>query len=282
MKRVLVLSADEDLRQLSRYLWAQDIPHRISEQAGQQVLWVARDEQIEQARSAYQHFSQGELAAQRSALQREPLSFYDSFSGRRIYYSLRAAPVVASLILASLLVTLLMATTLNETVYGWLRVGSPAYLIESHEYWRLITPIFLHFSLMHLTFNLLLLWVFGQKIESRNSSLLMLGLVLGYAAISNVAQYSLTGSNFGGMSGVVYGILGYCWLWDRMRPRQAYGFPPALMGFMLVWLLLGFTDITASLGFGRMANAAHLTGLLAGLGSAVLLAYFLKPHREDN
>ena len=281
MKKALVLSADEDLRQLSRYLWAQDIPHRISEQAGQQVLWVAKDEQLEQARAAYQHFAQGELAAQRSTARREPIRFYDSISGQRIYRSLRGAPVVSTLILASLLVTLLMSSNFNEMVYAWLRVGSPAYVVESHEYWRLVTPIFLHFSVMHLAFNLLLLWVFGQKIESRDSSLLMLGLVLCFAVISNMAQYWLSGSNFGGMSGVVYGILGYCWLWDRLAPRRAYGFPPALMGFMLFWLALGFTDITAQVGFGHMANAAHLAGLVAGLVSAAVLSQFLKPRREN-
>jgi GlpG protein len=37
------------------------------------------------------------------------------------------------------------------------------------------------------------------------------------------------------------------------------------MGFMLLWLVLGFTGVLQGVGLGAIANTAHLAGLLAGL-----------------
>jgi GlpG protein len=47
--------------------------------------------------------------------------------------------------------------------------------------------------------------------------------------------------------------------------------PDALFRFALVWLIIGYTPLTEWVGLGRMANSAHLYGLLSGLVWAWLL-----------
>ena len=130
------------------------------------------------------------------------------------------------------------------------------------EIWRLITPMFMHFGLMHIAFNLGWWWYLGGAVERYQGNKILLPLVLFSAVISNFGQYMLDGAGFGGLSGVVYAMIGYCWLYGRRFPRERVGLPDNLFGFALIWLSLGFT------GFMNMANGAHLIGLLAGLAYA--------------
>ena len=76
-----------------------------------------------------------------------------------------------------------------------------------------------------------------------------------------------SGYFFGGMSGVVYGLVAYTWVW-KQRDHEVF-FPDALLALSIGLLLLGYTDFTQWVGLGRMANSAHLFGLLAG----ALVAY---------
>jgi GlpG protein len=102
-------------------------------------------------------------------------------------------------------------------------------------------------------------------VEPEQGSLPFLGLVLFSGVLSNLAQFVVSGPMFGGMSGVVFALLSYAWLWDRSGMQPRIGLPPALMGFMLLWLVLGFTGVLQGVGLGAIANTAHLAGLLAGL-----------------
>lgn len=83
--------------------------------------------------------------------------------------------------------------------------------------------------------------------------------------MSNVAQFIWGGSSlFGGLSGVLYGLLGYCWIYQRLAPTPAYQLPPGVLVMMLVWLLLCISGLVSAMGFGAIANAAHVGGLLIG------------------
>jgi GlpG protein len=50
-----------------------------------------------------------------------------------------------------------------------------------------------------------------------------------------------------------------------------FQFPPALVTFALVWMIIGFTPVPEMIGVGRMANEAHLGGFLAGLAMAAIM-----------
>ena len=110
-----------------------------------------------------------------------------------------------------------------------------------------------------------------------------MNLVIFSSVFSNLAQYFFGGpSLFGGLSGVIYGMLGYCMIID-LETKYRYELPPALYLFMIVWLILGFLGILNLFGFGNVANYAHLGGLISGIIFAMISKYvYNKSNNETN
>ena len=126
--------------------------------------------------------------------------------------------------------------------------------------WRLFTPMFLHFGLMHIFFNLWWLKDLGTAIERVFSPRYLLIFVLVSAAFSHTLEYMVSGpTTFGGMSGVVYALFSFIWIRGRLDPSFPYRMPPQLATFMLIWLGLGFTGWV-----GPIANWVHTGGLIVG------------------
>ena len=150
------------------------------------------------------------------------------------------------------------------------------YLI-GNEWWRLMTPMFIHFSPTHLIFNSLWIYILGREIEQLDGKIIFIFLILFTSISSNYLQYSFSGpSLFGGLSGVVYGLLGYCFVSETFLRINKFSFPPAIYIFMFVWLLIGFTGFLDLLGFGKIANFAHLGGLLSGILSGYIFSMYNK------
>jgi len=128
------------------------------------------------------------------------------------------------------------------------------------EVWRLITPIFVHYGLLHILFNMWWLLDLGAILEHRLGSFRFFLVIMVSAALSNAAQYLITGSPyFGGMSGVVYALFGYVWIRGRFDPSMGFALTQGTVIALLVWLVLGFTG-----ALGAIANYAHLGGLVTG------------------
>ena len=150
------------------------------------------------------------------------------------------------------------------------------YLLNN-EWWRLLTPTFLHFSLTHLAFNCLWIYILGSKIEELDGKGLLLFVFVTSSILSNAGQFLWTQQIlFGGLSGGVYGLLGYCFIIELDGKKGRYGLPEALYLFMLIWLLIGFTGILSVFGFGNVANTAHLIGMIAGFIIGLITKYSLK------
>ena len=146
------------------------------------------------------------------------------------------------------------------------------FVTHQGQYWRLLTPVFLHFGWLHIAFNSLWLWELGALIEQRLGSRFLLLLGVGSGMGSNIAQYLYTGpSLFGGMSGVVYALLGFCWVYNSLLPQRGLGVPRGIVAFMIGWLVFCMLGATEMLGFGSIANAAHVGGLLLGCLIAAVL-----------
>lgn len=155
---------------------------------------------------------------------------------------------------------------LSFFVYGVESVFS-TFQFDPHTPWRWVTPAFLHFGLLHLVFNLSW-WVYlGNLIERRLGNWVLSAIFITGALLSNWMQYLLADANFGGLSGVVYALLGFCWIHSVLHPKSSPLISTPVVGFMLVWMVLGFTDVL----FINMANWAHLFGLIGGIGVAVLV-----------
>ena len=149
------------------------------------------------------------------------------------------------------------------------------YLINN-EWWRLITPTFLHFSITHLVFNCLWIYILGQRIEKLDGLSVFLFIFILTGILSNAGQFFWTQQYlFGGLSGSVYGLLGYCFIIELDGRHGRYGLPEALYLFMFIWLLVGFTGVLSFFGFGNVANTAHLVGMIAGFIIGLITKYSL-------
>ncbi len=194
-------------------------------------------------------------------------------------------PVTAVLIVISIAITLVAQFGENLEVSTWLTFVDlhwdpanppPAFPgLRDGQVWRLVTPIFLHFFVMHLLFNLFWMRDLGGAIERRWSGRLLLTLVLVTAVISNLAQYLVNwdlrnGLQFnnafsGGLSGVVYGLFGYVWIRCLRDPSASIVLTRNTVLLMLGWLVLCMTGL-----LGHVGNMAHLSGLIVGVVAAFL------------
>ncbi len=199
---------------------------------------------------------------------------------------IRAVPVTLCLVVLSVIGFLLyylgapLSWIATLTYYDFTLEGREVTFQPSPgEYWRIITPIFLHFGWLHIIFNCLWLWELGALIEQRLGRIHLVALVLLSGSGSNLAQAIYAGpSLFGGMSGVVYALLGFCWVYNALLRDNRLWVPRPIIMFMLVWLVFGMVAPTEMLGIGSIANAAHLGGLLMGCLLALPLAWW---HRHQ-
>lgn len=153
-----------------------------------------------------------------------------------------------------------------DPIRGWfiteyLNAGLPE--IRGGQLWRLITPIFLHFAWFHLLFNGIWMWQLGSVIERRLGPWDLGVLVVTIGIGSNVAQFLSAGPLFGGLSGVVYGLLGYFWVQGRFNPRFGLVLNNTVVYLMLGWFVLCWVGIIPN-----VANWAHTAGLGLGMSAA--------------
>ena len=118
--------------------------------------------------------------------------------------------------------------------------------------WRWFTPGWLHFSGSHLVFNLIWVWYLLGPLELKLGRIVAISLTLLVLFFSNLTQFLMIDANFGGMSGLVYGLFGFYWICGLLKPN---------------WGL----HISNDLLWISMANWAHLAGLLMGMLCALLL-----------
>jgi GlpG protein len=285
MIKIARVPVESDLSSFSSWLNSQGLAHRITEELGEQAIFLENEGQEQQVNDALQLYLTDE--AFKLQLDSVPKKHFLTYQIEVLYP--RALPSQAPLVYAFMLLSIIFALLTDfgqggpilraflildplslsseglvidlNTLYG--RIQGLWITLRQGELWRLISPGFIHFNVMHITFNLLMLWLLGGQLEIQKGSIAFLSLALFVSAISNVAQLFETSYLFGGLSGVVYGLVGYCWLWKHYEPEIF--FPDILMKFSIVWLILGYTPVTEWLGWGRMANAAHLYGLISGL-----------------
>jgi GlpG protein len=141
---------------------------------------------------------------------------------------------------------------------------------------RILGPAFFHFSLLHIVFNTMWWWQLGGSIEKILGKGTLVNILLLSAIASNLGQYLVSGSNFGGLSGVVYALVGFVWWYGYLVPEKGLTLSKPIVGFLLFWLVLGFADLLPV----NVANTAHLLGLLSGCFLAVFTVKVLNKERE--
>jgi membrane associated rhomboid family serine protease len=138
-------------------------------------------------------------------------------------------------------------------------------LVIRGEYWRLITPMFLHVGAIHLAFNSYALYNLGtlaEKIYGRSKFIVV------YAAagvLGSVFSFLFTRAVSAGASGAIFGLLGALLYFGRKRPGVfRRGFTANLATILLINLFIGFSN-------PGIDNFAHIGGFIGGYISSHLI-----------
>ncbi len=286
----------EDVHHAERfgdYLYAEHIDHLFDNVEGGVIeVWIHDENVVDRALSALKRFKEAPddpvfEAAKKSADQlrleqrrqsgKTQKSTYDNQrvnrSGWNTGYS-----VTVFLILLSVVATVFGGLGADSPLTRWLsfteyrfqegRIFFDSSLpeIAKGQVWRLLTPVFLHsaltagYGILHLLFNMLWLHDLGGMIEKAQGGRQLFVKVLLIGVFSNVVQYLVAGPAFGGMSGVVYGLLGYIWVKGKQDLTSGLYVGSQTMMMMTFWFFLCLSGF-----LGPIANAAHTAGLLSGL-----------------
>lgn len=274
MRQAGTLITQQDAERFANYLLSLGISSKVEPAADAWAIWVHDENQIPRSKQELEQFQRepadrrytdAEQAARqvrREEAERVRQAQKNYVDMRNEWASpWRRRPVTIALIAASVLVYMgVIEAPLDELAFSM-----PG--IKEGQVWRLVTPIFLHFGLAHILFNMWWLYDLGTLIERRLNPPLFALLVLAIAVPSNLAQYemSLPNSVFGGMSGVVYGLFGYAWVRGRLDPTCGLYLRPDVAFWMMAWFAL-----CVSGAIGNVANWAHGAGLAAGALLGVL------------
>jgi len=141
------------------------------------------------------------------------------------------------------------------------------------EWWRLLSPVLVHGSLLHLAFNMYFLYLVGPLVEQVYGSARFLVLYLLTAATASLASYLLGGPGASvGASGALFGLCGVLLVGRVLHRPALQGQQRAMMsqigGLVVINLVLGFGLNTFG---GNIDNFAHLGGLAGGLWLGLLI-----------
>lgn len=179
--------------------------------------------------------------------------------------------VTYSIVILCVVLYLFSLNAGGKRFFDLLFMGSPEsdFLaeIKRGQIWRLITPIFLHLSVFHILFNMLWFKDLGYLIEHKFGRNQLVGFIALAGLVSNTSQYLVSGPSFGGMSGVLYAMLGFIWVYKKIHEEFEYSIPTRDITIMIGWLLLCLTGF-----LGPIANTAHASGLFIGMLYALYLA----------
>ena len=149
-------------------------------------------------------------------------------------------------------------------------------LIWQGEFWRLITPVFLHIGLFHLISNCVIIYILGTILESLIGRWRLLFIYLFSGLVGNMLSLHFSPFLSAGASSGVFGILGalvaYGLLYKQAIPRNFY---KVIVIYLLPFILYNFI---LGIWYSQTDNYAHLGGLLGGILIFCLLSVeFPKP-----
>ncbi len=325
MRQVGTLPDEQEAAQFIDYLFTLDIDAQADQAADGWAIWVRDENLLEPAQEKLAEFMKNPRAEQfRAARLADALRVEKRQQAQRVQKQQvqmrqrwnrpvsQRRPITIALIVISIVVTvmsgmsknrggavmrsLLFCDTVQTVEWGerlnsnHLSTSDRLINIKQGQVWRLLTPIFVHYGIMHLVFNMYMLYQLGGLTEEYYGSNCVALIVLFTGVISVVVSSLMPfrliipltgdgGSPFGaGMSGVLFGILGYLWakmLWD---PSNAVPLHPNTILILLVWLGLGvFGVLDLMMGPNvKIGNWAHAVGLLSGMAAGYLSRFSLK------
>lgn len=130
------------------------------------------------------------------------------------------------------------------------------------EPWKYITPALMHGSPFHLFMNMFALYQLGPILERTYGYKKLLTVLAVTALCGNIMQAIITGPAFLGISGGIFGLIGYLWMKKHTENEPLVYLKDSIMLGSLIWIGLGYLNVIPGIDF---ANEAHLFGLLSGV-----------------
>jgi len=283
MRQIGNLPDESQARLFSDHLVAKRIHNELEKDNGAWAIWIKDEEQVADAKARLDRFkanpnapefrdADSEAAKVRAAEAADTAKYRKRLHTRASvlpkFGGYGAGVLTYALIIGCLLVAAYSRVGRDLELLRHFILADPRNLaagflpeVRAGEWWRLFTPAFIHFKELHLIFNLMWLYQLGCMIEARLGRLTLAALTVVTAVLPFLAQYVVSGPGYvGGMSGVIYGLLGFAWMRGKHHHASGVGVDHQTWVFMLAWLVLCFTGI-----MGNVANTAHLGGLIIGL-----------------
>ncbi|MBS2969687.1 rhomboid family intramembrane serine protease [Metabacillus sp. KIGAM252] len=148
----------------------------------------------------------------------------------------------------------------NQTLVNFGAKFNP-YIMEG-EWWRLITPMFLHIGFIHLLMNSMALYFIGEAVEKMFGSARFLMIYFFSGIMGTLASFAFNTSISAGASGAIFGCFGallYLGVVQRDLFLRTIG--PNILVVIGINLALGFT-------ISNIDNAGHIGGLIGGMAAA--------------
>ncbi|MEE3371719.1 MAG: rhomboid family intramembrane serine protease [Planctomycetota bacterium] len=311
MRQIGTLPNENAARRFTAFLLTQNITASPEQDAEEWIIWVHDENNVERGHEALEDFRQdpngeiylrAETAAEqivRKRLETEKQNQKNvrDLRGQWNRPSGQRRPLTLAVLILTVLVFFITGTgvsrrssrlertspSASSSLYDSLLFcsrrgyrGDPLASIKKGQIWRLVTPILLHGSALHLLFNMYWLFQLGGMIESCRGKGTLLAILLITTILSNLAQAMmpdldppltpLSGTpHFVGMSGAVYGLFGYIWITGRLDPGSGMYLHPQTVLLMIGWAFLCL--VAPAIG-GNVANTAHFGGLLTGVACA--------------
>ena len=191
----------------------------------------------------------------------------------RVRSALRAAaPATYFILLAN--VAVFVIQLLGQTVT--LRFGLNPLAIADGEWWRLITPMFLHSPgfFLHIVMNSIILMAFGAQVEQAFGTVRFVAIYFITGFVASTTSYAFSDCNILGVgaSGAIAGTIGVLlvYAYKRRRSQFVQAFLNQLIGLVVLNAIIGLT-------FRGIDNFAHGGGLAAGIAVGLLIDRTGKP-----
>jgi len=138
-------------------------------------------------------------------------------------------------------------------------------IADLHQYYRLVTGAFLHVNLLHVGFNMYLLWILGQMLEPLLGSRRFAALYLTALLWGSFGALLVTpDAHTVGASGAVFGLMGAAAV--ELRARGVNPFKTDIG--VLILFNLGLSFLLAGISIG-----GHIGGLIGGALAGMALGY---------
>jgi membrane associated rhomboid family serine protease len=140
-----------------------------------------------------------------------------------------------------------------------------------HEYWRLVTSGFLHENLLHIGFNMYLLYLLGMMLEPALGSVKFAAIYFTSLLAGSFGALFATGSASLGASGAVFGLMGAAVI--ELRARRVSVMESGIGGLIIINLVFSFLLANISVG-------AHIGGLIGGALAGLAIRTADNRHRS--